>query len=345
MPINLDLIAQQKERDMLRAFADAVADIKNSVKLKDLEAAIASQDADAVVRLLGIDRAAFERVDDEIYQAYRIGGLTGVEQIGRIPTPLGEIAFRFDMAAPSAVQWIEKQSSELITEIVDDQIEMIKAQLANGLELGNNPRTTALELVGRYNPATGKRAGGTVGLTTQQAGWINNARNELLELDRNYFTRELRDKRYDSIVRKAIEDGKPLTKAQIENAITQMQSKALKYRGDVIARTESINALRAGQFQAVEQAMEKGELDSQDAKKIYDATGDKRTRLDHLEAEARYKDGIPIDQPFKYIDGSEVMYPGDNSLGAPAKQVIQCRCRLVTVIDFIGRQVRMEGFK
>ena len=345
MPINLDLIAQQKERDMLRAFADAVADIKNSVKLKDLEAAIASQDADAVVRLLGIDRAAFERVDDEIYQAYRIGGLTGVEQIGRIPTPLGEIAFRFDMAAPSAVQWIEKQSSELITEIVDDQIEMIKAQLANGLELGNNPRTTALELVGRYNPATGKRAGGTVGLTTQQAGWINNARNELLELDRNYFTRELRDKRYDSIVRKAIEDGKPLTKAQIENAITQMQSKALKYRGDVIARTESINALRAGQFQAVEQAMEKGELDSQDARKAWDATGDKRTRLDHFQMEANYKDGIPIEDEYIFPDGSKAMYPGDNSLGAPGKQLIQCRCRNVITIDFIGRQVRMEGFK
>jgi len=345
MPINLDLIAQQKERDMLRAFASSVSDIKNSVTLKEFEAAIARQDSDAVVRLLGIDSAAFEQVDDEIYQAYRTGGLTGVEQIGRIPTDLGSVGFRFNMSAPSAIEWIRSESSQFLTEVVDDQVEMVKQQLQRGLELGDNPRTTAIDLVGRYNPATGKRAGGTVGLTTQQAGWVNKARNELLELDRNYFNRELRDKRYDSIVRKAIEDGKPLTKAQVDNAITQMQSKALKYRGDVIARTESINALRAGQFQAVEQAMVKGELDSQDAKKSWDATGDKRTRLDHFQMEANYKDGIPIEEEYVFPDGSKAMYPGDNSLGAPGKQLIQCRCRNVITIDFIGRQVRMEGFK
>jgi len=345
MPINLDLIAQQKERDMLRAFASSVSDIKNSVTLKELEAAIERQDSDAVVRLLGIDRAAFEQVDDEIYQAYRTGGLTGVEQIGRIPTELGSVGFRFDMAAPSAIEWIRSESSQFVTEVVTDQVDMIKQQLERGLELGDNPRTTAIGLVGRYNPETGKRAGGTVGLTTQQAGWVNKARNELLELDRNYFNRELRDKSYDHIIRKAIEDDKPLTKVQIDNAITRMQSKTLKFRGDAIARTESINALRAGQFQAVEQAMAKGELDSQDAKKSWDATGDKRTRLDHFQMEANYKDGIPIEEEYVFPDGSKAMYPGDNSLGAPGKQLIQCRCRNVITIDFIGRQVRMEGFK
>ena len=345
MAINLDLIAQQKERDMLKAFAAAVSDIKNTVQLNELESAIERQDTSAVVRLLGIDRAAFEQVDDEIYQAYRTGGLTGVEQIGRIPTELGNVAFRFDMGAPAAIEWIRAESSQLVTEVVTDQVAMIQQQLERGLELGNNPRTTALDLIGRYNPETGRRTGGTVGLTTQQAGWVNKARNELLELDRNYFTRELRDKRYDSIVRKAIEDGKPLTKAQIDNAITQMQSKALKYRGDVIARTESINALRAGQFQAVQQALDVGELDSQDASKAWDATGDSRTRLDHWQMEEKYKDGIPINEAFQFPDGTEAMYPGDNSLGASAKQVIQCRCRNVITIDFIGRQVRMEGFK
>lgn len=345
MAINLDLIAQQKERDMLKAFASAVSDIKNSVKLKDLEAAIERQDVDAIARLLGLDRAAFEQVDDEIYQAYRVGGLTGVEQIGRIPTPLGSVAFRFDMAAPAAIDWIRQESSQLITEVVNDQIEMIKQQLTNGLELGNNPRTTALDLIGRYNPATKTRTGGTVGLTTQQSGWINKARNELSELDAHYFTRELRDKRFDSLIRSAIENKKPLTKAQIDNAITQMQNRALKYRGDVIARTESINALRAGQFQAVEQALQVGELDPQDASKSWDATLDKRTRTDHLIMEEKYKDGIPVDEAYVFPDLSEAMYPGDNSLGASAKQVIQCRCRNVIKIDFIGRQVRMEGFK
>ena len=237
------------------------------------------------------------------------------------------------------------KSLAIITEIVDDQIEMVKQQLTNGLELGNNPRTTALDLIGRYNPATKTRVGGTVGLTTQQSGWINKARNELLELDSNYLTRQLRDKRFDSIVRSAIENKEPLTKAQIDNAITQMQNRALKYRGDVIARTESINALRAGQFQAVEQALEVGELDEQDASKSWDSTFDKRTREDHLMMEAKYKEGIPIDEAYVFPDGTRAMFAGDTSLDASAKQIIQCRCRNVVTIDFIGRQVRMEGFK
>jgi hypothetical protein len=345
MAINLDLIAQQKERDMVKAFAAAVADIKNTVQLNELESAIERQDADAVVRLLGIDRAAFEQVDDEIYQAYRTGGLTGVEQIGRIPTELGNVAFRFDMGAPAAIDWIRAESSQLVTEIVTDQVAMIQQQLERGLELGNNPRTTACDLVGRYNPETGRRTGGTIGLTTQQTGWINKARDELLSLDKNYLTRELRDKRFDSVIQKAIEDGKPLTKAQIDNAINRMQSNTLRFRGEVIARTESINALRAGQFQAVQQSLDVGELDSQDASKAWDATGDSRTRLDHWQMEAKYKDGIPINEAFQFPDGTEAMYPGDNSLGASAKQVIQCRCRNVIKIDFIGKQVRMEGFK
>lgn len=345
MSVNLDLIAQQKERDMLRAFAASVSEIKNSVTLKELETAIARQDSEAVVRLLGIDRAAFERIDNEIYQAYRSGGLAGVEQIGRIPTPLGEVAFRFDMAAPSAVQWIEKNAGELITEIVNDQLELIKTQLSNGLASGDNPRSVALDLIGRVNPATGRRSGGMLGLTSQQAQWVENARQELLSLDGNYFSRELRDRRYDPLIRKAIREDKPLTKTQINNAITQMQNRALKYRGDVIARTESINALRAGQFQAVGQAMDKGELDPQDARKSWDATGDKRTRLDHLQMEANYKSGIPVKEAYVFPDGSKAMYAGDNSLGAPASQLIQCRCRNIVTIDFIGRQVRVEGFK
>lgn len=345
MAINLDLIAQQKERDMLKAFAAAVSDIKNTVQLNELESAIERQDTNAVVRLLGIDRAAFEQVDDEIYQAYRMGGLTGVEQIGRIPTDPGNVAFRFDMGAPAAIEWMRAESSQLVTEVVADQIAMVRQQLERGLELGNNPRTTALDLIGRYNPATKKRTGGTVGLTTQQAGWINKSYSELLELDSNYLTRQLRDRRFDSVIRKAIEDGKPLTREQINNAITQMQNNALRYRGEVIARTESINALRAGQFQAVKQALDVGELDAQDAIKAWDATGDSRTRLDHWQMEAKYKDGIPIDEAYVFPDGTEAMHPGDNSLGASAKQVIQCRCRNVIKIDFIGKQVRMEGFK
>jgi hypothetical protein len=206
---------------------------------------------------------------------------------------------------------------------------------------GDNPRTTALDLVGRINAATGKRQGGVIGLTSQQEQWVRNAREELETLDARYLDRALRDQRFDGAVKRAIASGEPLAKADIDKAITQMQNRALKYRADVIARTESIDALRAGQEAAIEQAVELGEVDRQDLTATWDSSGDARTRPQHaaMEGVAAGPDGV-----FTMPDGSRMRYPGDRSLGAPASQVVQCRCRKISRISFIGKQARIEGF-
>lgn len=340
MAINLIGIATAQERAMLKAFNEAISEIKNTTKITQLERLIEAQDFDGVIRLLGLDPSAFEGMDDALYQSYRTGGTTGAIQIGQIPTTIGDVAFRFSVRAPAAEQWIRTNSSRLVTEMTTGQVEMVRDVLAVGLEEGVNPRQQALGLIGRTG-VDQKRTGGVIGLTSQQAKWVGSARNELNNLDSHYFARDLRDKRFDSVVRKAIADDKPLTKTQINKMITQMQNKTLKYRGDVIARTESINALRSGQNESVRQAIVKGEADNDDVTKEWDATLDKRTRLDHLIMEDQR---VPFDQPFIFPDQSRAMFAGDTSLGAPAKQIIQCRCKTNTVIDFLGQLKRVEGF-
>lgn len=341
MTINLDLIASRQESAMLRAFSQAISDIKNSTKLSELERLISDNDINGAIRLLGLEPASFEGLEEEIYQAYRTGGLTGAAQIGTVPSSIGTLAMNFNISAPAAVEWVRNQSRQFITEMVEGQQQLVREVIATNLDKGINPRQSALDLIGRVNDA-GKRTGGNIGLTTQQAGWVSKAREELQGLDRNYLSRDLRDKRFDSLVQKAIADDKPLTKAQIDNAITQMQNKTLKYRGDVIARTESINALRAGQHESLMQAADKGDGSRDDVHRFWDASGDKRTRLDHLIMEDQERTG---DMPFTFPDGSQARFPGDNSLGAPAKQLIQCRCRERIEIDFIGRLKRIDGFR
>lgn len=341
MTINLDLIASRAERDMLRAFTEAISDIKNSTKLSQLEALISSNDIDGAIRLLGLEPASFEGLEEQIYQAYRAGGLTGAAQVGSIPSSIGTLSMNFNISAPAAVEWVRNQSSKMITEMVEGQQQLVRDVIATNLDKGINPRQSALDLIGRVNDS-GKRTGGNIGLTTQQAGWVSKAREELEGLDKNYLSRDLRDKRFDSLVQKAIADGKPLTKAQIDNAITQMQNKTLKYRGDVIARTESINALRAGQHESLMQAADKGDGSRDDIKRYWDASADDRTRFDHLIMEEQERVG---DAPFTFPDGTQARFPGDDSLGAPAKQIIQCRCRERIEIDFIGRLKRVEGFR
>ena len=61
--------------------------------------------------------------------------------------------------------------------------------------------------------------------------------------------------------------------------------------------------------------------------------GDKRVRSTHARANGQFrKKGEPFN-----IGGSKLLYPGDNSLGASAKEVVCCRCYLNPV--FVGEDV------
>lgn len=345
MAVNLQQITAAQERAVLRAFRDAVQSVKDQAVIQEIVRLLEVGNVDGVIDLLQLDQATFEPLENAIRQAYRQGGLTGAEQIGTIPTETGTLVMRFNMAAPAAEAWLANLSSRLITEVFDEQKQMVRERLTAGLARGDNPRQTALDLVGRIDPTTRERTGGFIGLNSRQAQWVASAREELESLNPNYLTRELRDKRLDGAVRKAIEEDRPLTERQINTAISRMQARTLRYRGEVIARTESINSLRAGQFEAIKQAIVKGELDSQDVSKAWDSSSDARTRLDHLQMEQTYSEGIPVDQPFIAPDLSRLMYPGDSSLGASGAQTIQCRCKAIYRIDFVGRQARIEGFE
>ena len=336
----LTRIQVQEERRMLNAFNAIIADIRDQAVLSEVVRALEVGNTDSVIRLLGIDEATWSQMGDAIRESYRQGGVTGATQMGRIPVEGGTIRAHFDMQNPAAAAWVAKESSRRIVEIVTEQREIIRSTIAEAVARGQGPRQTALDLVGRIDPRTRQRVGGIVGLTENQAGWVRNARRELETLDPNYLTRELRDKRLDAAVRRAIADGKPLTAEQIDRAVTQMQARALRYRGENIARTESINALREGQAQAISQAIGTSEIDPRDATKMWDASLDSKTRESHARVNG---DSVPIDQPF-IVGGYQMMHPGDSSMGAPASLVVNCRCSVRYEIDYLGRAARIEGF-
>lgn len=56
--------------------------------------------------------------------------------------------------------------------------------------------------------------------------------------------------------------------------------------------------------------------------KRWDAIVDDKTREDHLDVNGAV---VPIDEPF-IVGGYEMMYPGDESLGAGPEEIINCRC-------------------
>lgn len=99
-----------------------------------------------------------------------------------------------------------------------------------------------------------------------------------------------------------------------------------RFRSYLIARTEIISASNAATHFGVG-----GNFPKTAVLKDWLATGDRRTRPTHLKAGMTQK-SIPFRKPFQ-VGGSELMFPGDGSLGAPPREIIQCRCAATYVVD------------
>jgi HK97 family phage portal protein len=112
----------------------------------------------------------------------------------------------------------------------------------------------------------------------------------------------------------AVESGSSLLQAseEIDNLYLDQ---IIPNRSEVIARTEVVSASnRASDFAAHETGL--------NLEKEWIATKDDRTRESH---EAVDGQRVKLDAPF-VVNGHDMLYPGDSSQGAPASEIIQCRC-------------------
>lgn len=202
----------------------------------------------------------------------------------------------------------------------------MREQITAAVEASTPPRAAALEIVGRINRATGKREGGIIGLTSQQAGYVRNMRAELADPARmaGYFDRTRRDKRFDGLVKRAMAKGEPISQGDIDRIAGRYADRLLKLRGDTIARTESINAMRAGQHEGFRQLVDSGRVRDDQIERTWSATPDTATRHDHVVMNGVRLRGMG--KLWTLPDGSLMEYPGDTSHGASAAEVINCRC-------------------
>lgn len=310
------------EGQVAREFLEAVRVAIQRATLAEIEAAIAAQNVDLIMMTVALNSAALSMTTEAVRNAYIAGGAM------EAPT----VRILFDIRNPRAEAWLAEQSSQFVTRIGNEQRLAIRAALESSMELGRGPRQTALDIVGRVG-ANGRRAGGIVGLTGPQSEYVASARRELLNLDRHYFTRTRRDKRFDSMVARAIRDGKPLSAADVDRIVGRYSDRLLQTRGTNIARTESIEALNAGRAQALQQAIDQGDVQQRFVTRTWDATGDSRTRPAHAAMNGQKR---KAGQPFQSPTGALMMHPGDTSLNAGPEEIINCRCYQKITIDHIG---------
>ena len=333
MATTLDTLYALQIPQVQELFIQAMENIVDRAVIEEMVEAIENNDVEALYAASGFTPVVLNTVVNQIERIYEeAANIT----IGAWPKRLRAV---FNIRNPKVEEQLSEYSSNFITNISDEIKANIRTTLTDGQARGINPRETALNIVGRINPATKKREGGVIGLSANQVGWVSNARNYLENLDKRYFTLGLRDKRFDSLVQNAINSGRKLTKDEISRLITAYENKALRFRGNAISRTETMQAINRGEYAAIVQNIEEGLISENQVTKWWDDTHDGRTRLTHLALGNTYgrKNPIPFIEPFVTMTGQQLLYPGDRSLGADLREIVNCRCKAQYNIDFLAR--------
>ena len=248
------------EPAIAQAFRDAIAKATASIDLKQLKAALESRDIERAVRLFRLEQGAFFPLADAIRSAYVAGGaLTG----SGLPLSLGA-TFGFNGRHMRAEAWITRQGGDLITGIMDDTLQMVRDVVTAGVSEGTASVSIGRDLVGRK--VGRKRVGGFLGLNGPQTDSVLSGRAKLLSGDpklmREYLNLSLRDRRFDGVIRKAIDGGGKISVGQADRIIEGHKSKALLHRGRVIAKNETHTALAAGREEGFQQVLEGGKVES-----------------------------------------------------------------------------------
>ena len=345
----LEQLAETFEPPIRDAFLRSIADVRNQTAVRIVAELIEAGRTEALVDVLGLNSARLSPLVEAVRAAYLRSGMLTAGEIPPLTSHLLShsawrpargftVQWNFDITNPQAESWLREHSSRLVTAVVEDQRQAIRVFAAEGMALGRNPRQTALDIVGRVGE-TGRRTGGVVGLTSQQAQFVANARAELSDPSRmaGYFSRQRRDKRFDALVRKAMEAGKPLSEAQIDKITGRYADRLLALRGEMIARTESLTAMNAAREESYRQAIEAGDLAPENVLGVWGATGDKRTRDTHraLNGQERH-----FGQPFASPSGALMRFPGDTELGAGPEETIGCRCTKIYRINHAAEAQR-----
>lgn len=316
------------------AFLAAISDIRSATVLARVIDAIELGDVTAAFQALGFSQAAMRPLTAMVEQAFERGGVLTADAFPRLG--INRAVFRFDVRNSRAEAWLRDHSSTLVTNIGEDIRLSVRNMMTLGVEAGRNPRNIALDIVGRVDPVTGRRKGGVVGLTGQQSAWVGNARQELANPDTasHWFTRKLRDKRFDKIVQRSITDGVALDADTVARLTGRYSDSLLRMRGETIGRTEALQSMNHSSDEAFRQAVDAGLIKPEAVMREWDATGnDGRTRETHLAMDGQVR---RFDEPFMSPSGAMMMFPGDFSLGAPPEEIINCRCVIKHRVDFLA---------
>ncbi len=313
----IEALLSSADARIQRGFLDIVNSIKSDTSLKEIADLIESgRVADAVQRA-GADLGG--RLSNETSSIFQISS----NNMATFFAGALELNIDFDITNNRAVRFLRDEKFRMIQGFSSDMTQATRQALVRGTQAGINPRAQAR----LFREA--------IGLTPFQERAVENYRSLLQGGNLEALERELRDRRFDPTVRRAFADGRALSNKEIDRMTTRYRERYLKYRSEVIARTESLRAVHAGQRELIDQAVEAGKVDPTKVTFEWNTRLDDRERKSHrfMDGQIRRLNGENA-LPFISGLGNSLRFPGDPF--APGADTIQCRCVVTTRVSGVS---------
>ena len=305
-------VINDQDRRFQRAFQEGVRFIQNQNTLEEIASLLEQGRFDEALE--GLDAAA-ALIASQYGTSYR----TAADEAAAFLSTGLVATVAFDATNERAVAAIRANRLRLIREFTQQQRDVTRAALTAGITRGENPIQQA------------RTFRDSIGLTTRQWRAVENYRS-LLTAGRDgapsteALARALRDGRSDRSVRRAIRQGDMLSASQIDSMVSRYTRRYVKYRSEVIGRTEALRSVHQGTEEMYQQAIELGQFRSDQLERKWNSAQDMRVRDSHQNLNGMIR-GLGETWPGQ---AGDLRYPGDPA--APAEETIQCRCALSTRI-------------
>jgi hypothetical protein len=319
-------------KKLVKSFLNGTSDIADNARLAEIERAM-QFGPDEVIRIMNIDATAFNEFRAELLQVYGNSGIDTISgQTWRYSNGARAVV-RWNTLSPRVETYARERIGGLIQNITEETIGNVRNTIADGYALGRSRNRIATDLIGRLQD--GKRIGGVIGISEQQREWVGNMRAVLMSDPIKAMDYTKRDMRFDTVIKKAARDGKPLSLAQIDRITAQYSDKLLKSRGLTIARTEAARAVEEGKYEAWKQALEKTGIPEQFVIRTWNHRGrGVKDRPSHVAMNGTSIRGLTF--PFVLNDGTAMLTPHDTTYGAGPGHIINCDCIADYSIDRKG---------
>ncbi|MCH9664660.1 MAG: phage head morphogenesis protein [Gammaproteobacteria bacterium] len=290
------------ERDIARSFLDILNTIRDNTTEEQLASLIEVGDLvqiNSLLQPISFGLAAF------LISLYVRSG----QDTARFINANIESIVAFDQSAIGSVTFMQNTRNRIVTEFMQRQSEAVRAVIIDGIARGLNPIEQ------------GRQLRSVIGLTPDQIQIIGNYRRLLETNSRRALNRRLRDRRFDSTINNAIDQGIPIPPAQIDRIVDRYTSRLINLRANVIARTEALAVVHQGVDEMYQQSIDAGILDANELVNEWFTSRDEKVRTSHASMNGQRRG---IGESFVTGSGNFLRFPGDPR--APINERAFCRC-------------------